>query len=326
MQSTIAISGATGFVGRHVVRELLSSGRSVRALVRDAAHAQRVLPRSSDISYVVGDILDRNACADLVAPASGCIHLVGIIRELPGSTFRKAHVDATRAIVDACEARKVKRYLHMSALGARDTARTDYQRTKWEGESIVRESALDWTIFRPGMIHGVGSEFLEMVKGFASGLEPPYFFLPYFTRGTPEHRVPLGGETPVDPVVAPIDVRDVARAFVAAIDAPQSIGETYNLVGPETLSWPKLLTLVRDHAGGNHNLRPFGVPAKLASMGAVAAKKLGLGLMLPFDAGMPIMASEDSIADPIKARKHLNLEFRPFTPSFVEYAPQLAGH
>lgn len=325
-QSTIAVTGASGFVGRYVVQELVSSGHAVRALVRDAAHAHRVLPRSSAVSYVVGDVLDARACDDLVHGCNACIHLIGIIREMPGQTFVKMHVESTRRVVEACEKHGVKRYLHMSALGARDTGVAEYQRTKWEGETIVRNSDLAWTIFRPSMIHGVGSEFLEMVKGFASGLEAPYFFLPYFTRGVPEHRVPLGGETPVDPVVAPIDVRDVAKAFVSSIQNAQTIGETYNLVGPETISWPRLLTLVRDHAGGNHQLKPFGVNAKMASAGAVVAKKLGLGLMLPFDQGMPLMASEDSTANGTKAQKHLKLNFRAFTPSFVEYAPQLAEH
>lgn len=324
-RSTIAVTGASGFVGRHLVRELLHQGYAVKALVRDAARASRVLPQSPALSLTIGHVLDADIPQRLLRDTSACINLIGILREAPaGQTFQRLHVDATRALASAASSLGVRRFLQMSALGVRDDAPSAYQRSKWDAECLLRDSTLDYTIFRPGLIHGVGSEFLEMVKGFASGLEPPFFFLPYFTRDIPNHHAPLAGGSTHIPRVAPVAVEDVAKAFVSAIPNPATIGETYNLVGPETLDWPTLLSLVRDHTGGNHALKPWGIPASLASHAAAFAAALGAGRFLPFDQGMPIMASEDSTADATKAKAHLNLDFAPFSSRFRQYAPQLA--
>ncbi len=321
---TVAVTGATGFVGRSVVRELLSKGYRVRALVRSTTKARSVLPRAQGLELVAGDVLSEGAAAELVQRCAACVHLVGILREAPGGqTFRRMHVEATRAMVRACEEAKVSRFVHMSALGASDLGVCEYQTSKHEAERIVIDSSLGWTIFRPGMIHGIGSEFLDMVKGFASGLEMPFLFLPYFTGGKTDTRIPLGGTNPKDPLVAPVHVDDVAGAFVKSLSLPAAVGEIYNLVGSQTLSWPRVLEMVRDGTGGNHHLHAWGIPAGVASGAAKCAKLVGLGQALPFDEGMPRMASQDSVADMHKARAHLGMEFRGFAESFGEYAEAL---
>lgn len=321
----VAVTGASGFVGRHMVAALGQAGYSVRALVRDIEKGRDVLPKDG-VTLVVGDVLEPDKARELVMGCAACINLIGILRESGRSTFKRCHVESTAALVAACEAGKVSRFLQMSALGASELGKTEYQTSKFEAERLVRGSALEWTIFRPSLIHGVESEFLDMVAGFASGLEPPYTFLPYFTRWKTEKRVPMGGEQAIDPVVQPVHVDDVAKAFVSSIGNAKTIGEIYNLVGSERLAWPRLLEVVRDHAGGNQNLRPWGVPAPIAGVAAMAAGAVGLGRFLPFDRGMAIMASEDSVSETEKARKHLGMEFRPFTASFVEYAEALGGH
>lgn len=324
-KGTVAVAGASGFVGRHMVAALLQAGYSVRALVRDLAHARDVLPKEG-VTLVVGDALDPGKAAELVNGCTACINLVGILRENASATFRRAHVEVTRALVGACEDKGVHRYLQMSALGVSELGRAEYQTTKFEAERLVRGSTLEWTIFRPSLIHGPESEFLDMVAGFASGLEPPYVFLPYFRRWKTDKRIPMGGEEQIDPVVEPVHVDDVAKAFVSSITNAKAVGEIYNLVGPERLPWPRVLEVIRDYAGGNPGLKPWGVPAPLAAALATAADAVGMGRFLPFDRGMVIMASEDSVSETEKARKHLGMEFRPFTASFAEYAETLGGH
>jgi uncharacterized protein YbjT (DUF2867 family) len=323
----VAVTGATGFVGRHMVKALVDARYSVRALVRDSAKAREILSVADGrVTLVVGDALEAGKAQELVRGCTACINLIGMLREEGSATFKKLHVEVTRALVAACEAGGVGRYLQMSAMGASELGRAKYQTTKFEAERLVRGSSLAWTIFRPSLIHGVESEFLDMVAGFASGLEQPYVFMPYFTRWQTEKRVPMGGEEAIDPTVQPVHVDDVAAAFVKAINNPRTIGEIYNLVGSERLKWPALLETVRDHTGGNPGLKPMGIPAPVAGVVAEVARHAGLGKFLPFDRGMALMASEDSVSEMEKARKHLGMEFRPFTKSFAEYAGKLGGH
>ncbi len=162
---------------------------------------------------------------------------------------------------------------------------------------------------------------------WCSGNHPPYLFLPYFTRGVEETRVPLGGVTQIDPVVAPVFVEDVARAFVSCLDRPESIGEIYNLTGPERLSWPAMLRTMRDSIpGANPRLQPFGLPGEIAALGAKAAAFAHVGQFLPFDEGMARMGSEDSVATLDKVQTDLGLSPRPFTETFRSYASALGGH
>ena len=191
----VALTGTTGFVGRHMVKALVDAGFSLRALVRDSAKAREVLGVADGrVTLVVGDALEAGKAQELVRGCSACINLIGILREDGPATFKKLHVEATRVMVGACEAEGVGRFLQMSAMGASELGRAKYQTTKFEAEQIVRGSSLAWTIFRPSLIHGVESEFLDMVAGFASGLEQPYVFMPYFTRWKTEKRVPMGGD------------------------------------------------------------------------------------------------------------------------------------
>lgn len=327
---TVAVTGATGFVGRNIVRRLLAAGFEVRALVRSREKAREALGGDlARITTITGDILEPGRADELVLGCDACIHLIGIIRERRSdpsrsATFQKSHVASTKAVIAACEAAGVKRYVHMSALGVGDQPVCDYQRTKWEAERLIHDSTLDWTIFRPGLIHGVGSEFIELAIGWTSGLEQPWILLPYFTRGVEDKTTPFGGTKWVDPIVAPIFVEDVAAAFVTALANPATTHEIYNLVGSETVSWPELLTIIRDQGpGGNPTLKPFGIPGQIAAWQAKAAALVGLGRFLPFDEGMALMGAQDSVSEREKVRDHLGLSPRGFRATFATYAQSL---
>lgn len=325
--STVAVTGATGFVGRYVVRELLRRGYAVRALGRSRQKAREVLPRGAEgrLTFVEGGVLDAGVLPELVRGASACIHLIGIIRETGGGqTFQRLHVEATRAAVDACRAAGVDRFVHMSSLAANPEGPSEYQKTKWEAEQIVRRSGLDWTIFRPSIIHGPDSEFIRMVKGMSSGQEPPYYFLPYFSRRRLDLSVPTGRVVWESPKVQPIAVEDVAQAIAECLQRPETVGEVYNLVGPDVMDWPEMLTFLRDSLpGANRRIAPWHIPGTHGAAIARVAKTLGLGGLLPFDAGMALMSMEDSTADLTKARAHLGLNPRPFRPTVAAYASRV---
>lgn len=308
---------------------MLQAGYSVRALVRSRDKAREVLPQSDRLSLVVGDVLEKGPLQELLRDAFGCIHLVGIIREKRGplggkpQTFQRMHVDATRHMVAQCQASGVKRFVQMSAMGVTDSGVSKYQRTKFEAEQIVRRSNLDWTVFRPGLIHGPGGEFTGMAVDWAGGNTPPFLFMPYFTRAVAMYRAPMDGGVDAVPVVAPVWVEDVAAAFVASLENQASVGEIYNLAGPESLSWIQLLEYIRDAAHGNPHITAWGIPSEPAAIAADIAGFVGLGGLLPFDGGMARMAAQDSVADTTKARTDLKLQFAPFRKTFAAYAEQL---
>jgi NADH dehydrogenase len=330
--STVAVTGATGFVGREMVRALAGDGYSVRALVRSRGRANEALGELLDsstarVEVVEGDVLDPATARELVRGAQACVNLVGIIREdrRRGVTFARMHVDAPRVLTHACRNEGVKRFIHMSALGASPTGVSEYQRSKFEGEQAVRRVGLEWTVLRPSLIHGTGSEFIRMARKWCLGAAAPFVFLPYFTGGSEDQRVPLGGVNPTDPRVAPVSVEDVCDAFVRALRAPASVGEIYNLCGSEVLTWPQMLRHMKKHIpGALPGLEPFGIPSEFAAIKARVAKMLGMGQFLPFDEGMARMSAEDSTADTTKAREHLGWIGQPFREGFATYAARIA--
>lgn len=331
---TVAVTGATGFVGRHLVRELLSRGHRVRALVRSAKKAAAVLPRDAlddgRVRLVAGDVLDERSPDELVEGADACCHLIGIIREGAGrQTFERMHVRATERMVAACERRGAAlaspmRYVQMSALGVGGESRVAYRATKDAGERAVRASALAWTIVRPGMIHGPDGEFMQTVKAWAQGRAFPYVAMPAFTRpkagGKALGPVPIEWETAT---VAPVHVDDVAWVFAEALGRRDAVGEVYHLAGPERLTMREMMERVRDHVPLGKSLPVVGVPGRFAAMKAWGWRLVGMERVMPFDEGMALMAIEDSVAPQDKAKAQLGFSPRPFTPELEAYAASM---
>lgn len=318
---TISIAGATGFVGRHVVRAALERGHRVRALVRSDAGA-RVLPDDDRVERVMGDLFEGGVLDRLCEGAHSFVHCVGIRREYPqrGITFDRLHTRATERAVEAAERAGIARFVLVSALGTNEHAQTGYMRTKWASEQILRSSALEWTILRPSIIHGPDGEFMQMVKGWVLGRISPRFFMPYFVRfegmdGFPPRPVFESAQ------VAPVAVEDVAEAAVVAIGTEEAEGEVYPLVGPESMDWPTLLKTTRDALPvGSKTKRAIGIPAPLGVALAHGAKFFGFADALPFGPSEPAMAAMDNVANPAKARAHLGLTPRPFARGVASYA------
>jgi NADH dehydrogenase len=328
--TTIAVTGASGFVGRHVVDELLGRGYAVKALVRDTAKAASALPQDDDLRLVQGDAADRATLDKLVDGCQGIVHLVGIIREVrqtgrPPQTFQRCHVEATAALVQAAKAAGISRFLHMSAIGVAPDAKATYHTTKYEAEQTVRRSGLDWTVFRPGVIHGKDGELINQVRELARGDTPPYFFLPYFVRlEDPEEGVYLPRLVIEAAKLAPVAVEDVAAVFAEALARPQTIGEVYNVVGPEVVNWQQFMEILRDELPGtDKGLPTLPVPGAHAAIAARVANALGIGGLLPFDAGQALMAELDSDADLAKLTAHLGIVPRPFRASLRAYASEM---
>ena len=221
----VFVTGGTGFVGREILGQLLSAGHEVRALVRDGS--QDKLSGHQNLETHIGDVTDAASLGGALDGCDAVIHLVGIIREFPGRgiTFKNIHVTATENILEACDEQGVQRYLHMSSNGTRERGTTAYHRTKWQAEELVRASGLDWTIFRPSLIFGRGSEFVKM--------------LTELIRRIPV--VPVIGDGQYR--MQPVSVEQVAVSFVKALAMPESVGKTYHQGGSESYTYDAILDL-----------------------------------------------------------------------------------
>src|SRR5205809_619860 len=184
----VFVTGATGFVGRAVIQALRGEGYVVRCLVRRGSEPS--LRGVGAIERVEGDVLAPQLLDEGMAGCGAVVHLVGIIREhiATNTTFYRVHVQGTVNVVAAAAAAGVRRYVHMSALGAREGAPSRYHRTKWAAEEVVRACGLPWTIFRPSVIYGRGDGFVSplarLVRRFPvapplRGARPP----PHARRG-----------------------------------------------------------------------------------------------------------------------------------------------
>ncbi len=318
----VLVTGATGFVGQSVVRELVKRGLTPVCLVRSKAKLVRQSRRAGidpkRLVTVVGDLSDRSAIRDAANLSQAAVHLVGIIiaRRLQGQTFARVHVRGTQNVVDAVRQAGIKRYIHISALGTGPEAGSTYHKTKWAAEQYVAHSELDWTILRPGLIHGPDGDFMRLMKRFSSGLVPPV--IPYFGNGQAK--------------VQPVSVKDVAYCVVESLFRDDTIGRVFPLGGPKVYSWVTLYNACRALMPRVRHWKPLvSLPAPAAKLMAVlSAPPMAIAeLALPslgmfrFDVGQVRMTQEDSICDHTIAQRAFDMRMRSFEDELALYAEQI---
>lgn len=214
----IFLTGGTGFVGSHLLRRLLRDGHQVRALRRTGALFSSAERDQPQLETVEGDIFS----SDLASRIAGCdavIHLVGIIMEQGRNTFEAVHHLGTRNVVRAASEAGVRRFVLMSASGARAGDASRYHTTKFAAEEEVRNAGIPFTVLRPSLIVGEGSAFVEQMVNV---MRAAPFVRP--VPGTGKYRF------------RPVYIDDIVECFVQALTSDRATGETVNLVGGEELS------------------------------------------------------------------------------------------
>jgi len=231
----IFIAGGTGFVGGHLKRELLKRGHELRMLVH-----KRSQETESGVEQVEGDVTRLESFVQAMGGCDAVINLVGIIREFPsrGVTFERLHVQATANMLAAAQQAGSKRYLQMSALGSRPAAVSDYHKTKFRAEELVRASSLSWTIMRPSLIFGPKDAFVNMLAR-QMRLAP---IMPVIGNG--RYRL------------QPIHADDVARCFALALEMPETGGQCFELCGNNRMSYIELLDAVAAAMGKSAPFKP----------------------------------------------------------------------
>jgi NADH dehydrogenase len=220
---TLCVLGGTGFVGRHLVARLANQGHRVKVLTR---HPQRhreieVLPGATLVGV---DAHDPAALQEQFAGCDAAINLVGVLHEYANQTFRAVHVELPGKIMEACRAAGVKRLLHMSALHA-DAAKgpSQYLFTKGEGErAVLGAQDLAVTVFKPSIIFGPDDNFYNQFAGMLK-------FSLVLPLACPNSRF------------APVYVDDVVAAFETALRDPSTIGQSYELCGPQIFTFKEIV-------------------------------------------------------------------------------------
>lgn len=276
----IFIAGATGFVGRHLTRAFKEAGIQARCLVRNPKKAASL--KALGFDTVTGDITDPESLKGALDGVHTALHLVGIIEEKHGATFEGVHVQGTRNLAGEAARAGVKRFFYQSALGADKNSWARYLKTKAEAEDIVRGSGLLHTIFRPSLITGPDDGFTLRIKGIIS------------TWLSPIIPIPGAGKAKFQP----IHISDWIRCFQKVMDEPEWTGKTYELGGPEHLTYTEIVKIMaksmRSHKPVVH------MPASLVKPTAV---KLGLASEEMFG-----LLETDNVCDPESVKKLFGFE------------------
>ena len=220
----VLITGGTGYVGGNI-REALD-GRPIRLLVRNLRSAGNLV--SKDIELAEGDVTKADSLRGAMDGCEAVIHLVGIIEESGGATFDQVIRAGTENAVAEAKRAGVRRFVHMSAMGAQNNDAFPYMQAKWHSEQAVKAAGIPWTIFRPSVIFGPGDGFINVLAQLIKN--PLIPIIPVVGEGKSKFQ--------------PVAVKDVAAAFRKALDEPKTAGETYELGGPETFTYEQLLDVI----------------------------------------------------------------------------------
>jgi uncharacterized protein YbjT (DUF2867 family) len=299
----VFVTGGSGFVGEAVLQQLHAAGHSIRMLARApvSSHAKNIAARFKTEIYP-GDVVAGATLAGGLKDIEAVIHLVGIISEVGDRTFEKVHVRGTQNMVNAAQSAGIRRFVHMSALGTRPNAVSRYHQSKWAAEEIVRASKLDYTIFRPSIIYGPSDHFVNL---FAK-----------ISKFSPVLPVMGDGESKLQPV----PVETVAAAFVRALNEPRSIKQTYDLCGPEELSFNEVMDAILRVTGRRR--WKLHIPLPVAKFQAALCEFVFAKLLRkppPFSRDQLLMLQEDNVGDPQPAEKLFGLAPVKFETGIARY-------
>ena len=247
----VAVTGASGFVGSHLVDRLLRDGHEVTVL----SHSQRGRVRLDErVRVVSGSVEDPEALTALCAGNEVVFHLVGIIAETRTKTFEKTVVHATRTLVGAALRAKVLKVIYLSAIGASANSATKYYRSKFEAEQAIRLSGLNYTILRPSIIFGEGDGFVSMLTRMIRLLP----FTPVIGSG--RYRL------------QPVYVDDVTSALAQCVTMEETSTEIIDLAGPERLEYLEILHIIKRVL--NKRRVNIHLPLMLMKMAAAVMEKI----------------------------------------------------
>jgi uncharacterized protein YbjT (DUF2867 family) len=247
----VLITGGTGFVGPHVVRAIADKGHDLKLLVRDSTRSRELPGRP-----VVGEMTNTVSLRSAVEEVDAVVHLVAI-RQGREEEFKRVMEQGTRDLLAAAKDAGARRFVLMSALGTSEDSKdlVPYYHAKWEMEQAVKASGLDHVIIRPSFVFGRDG-----------GILPTFRKLAKLTPVTP---IIGSGEQRIQPIW----VDDVAAYFAGALDKAEAMNRTFELGGPEAVSWNEFWQRLKAALGMRR--RPsIHVPVGLMRVNALVTERL----------------------------------------------------
>ena len=302
----VALFGGTGFVGTHITEELINNHHDPVLLVRPGSENKVYLPDKCHVN--IGDITDFESIEQTINNTDAVIYNIGIIRQFPkkGVTFEELHFEGARHCMEAAERLGVKRFILMSANGVKYDG-TGYQSTKFLAEQYLKNTELEWTIFRPSLIFGDpkgNQEFCSQLRDnmLSLPLPAPLFFegLIPWTAGQFE--------------MSPIHIKDVAVLFVKALNIRKTIGKVYELGGPKSYNWIELIDIISAVSGK----KKWKIPAPVLPI-KLTASLLGQFPSFPITIEQLTMLLEGNTCDSTGAFKDFDFVPTNFSIENLEY-------
>ena len=274
----ILVTGGTGFVGSRIVHALRTEGRDVRALVRRPERGAHLA--SLGVELATGDVTDP---ASLAAATVGCTHVVHLVAILTGrpQDFDRVMTQGTRNVIAAAKGAGVERFVLMSALGTTASTKdvVPYFGAKFAMEQDTVASGLEYTIFRPSFIFGRGGALATFMKQ---------------VRYSPVVTVIGSGQQRIQPIW----LDDVAEHFARALETPAAANKTFEIGGPDIVTWDELYRTIAKVLGKRRALAH--IPASLARSGARATQwipkaPLSADQVAMIEAGDNVVTNSDAV-------------------------------
>lgn len=274
----VLVTGATGFVGSHLVPALLDAGHDVRALTRDRSRYDG----PDDVSVVEGDVLDATSLDEAFENVDAAYYLVHSMGA-PGD-FEEKDRTAARNFAEAASDAGVSQVVYLGGLGGESETLSEHLRSRREVESILSEGAFDLTVFRAAIVVGAESSSFQIVISLTKRL--PVMITPAWVR-TPSQ---------------PIYVDDVVAYLVGAIDTPGARGRTFEIGGPEVLSYEEMMQRTASALGRRLFVIPVPVlTPRLSAYWVDLVTDVPASVAHPLIEGMknPVVVTDDSVTDVI---------------------------
>jgi uncharacterized protein YbjT (DUF2867 family) len=274
----VLVTGGTGFVGSRIVHALRAEGRDVRALVRRPERGAHLA--SLGVELATGDVTD---AASVAAAADGCTHVIHLVAILKGKPqdFERVMTRGTQNMLAAAKNAGTERFILMSALGTTVTTKdvVPYFGAKFAMEQDTIMSGLEYTIFRPSFVFGRGGALPTFMKQ---------------VRYSPVVTVIGSGRQRIQPIW----IDDVAEHFARALDTPAAANKTFEIGGPDIVTWDELYRTIAKVLGKRRVLAH--VPASLARTGARATEwipkaPLSTDQVAMIEAGDNVVTNTDAV-------------------------------